>query len=120
MTQAAQHAIAVAWGVLMLLLVLGGIGWRLKARVQARMPRPKRRLPRRWGSTSGGQLAAVSGMRPHLMTRLILNAVAVALAGCSSTRLGAKPNKADWPQTQISIDANRHQTCEAAHKRDCK
>ena len=40
MTQAAEHAIAVAWGVLMLLLVLGGIGWRLKARVQAGMPRP--------------------------------------------------------------------------------
>jgi hypothetical protein len=42
---------------------------------------------------------------------LILTAVAVELAGCSSTRLGAKPNQVDWPQAQISTDANRHQTC---------
>jgi hypothetical protein len=38
---------------------------------------------------------------------LILTAVAVELAGCSSTRLGAKPNQADWPQAQMSTDANR-------------
>jgi hypothetical protein len=51
---------------------------------------------------------------------LLLTAVAVELAGCSSTRLGAKPNQADWPQAQMSTDANRHQTCEAANRRDCK
>jgi hypothetical protein len=51
---------------------------------------------------------------------LILTAVAVELAGCSSTRLGAKPNQVDWPQAQMSTDANRHQTCEAVNRRDCK
>jgi hypothetical protein len=47
MSQTTQHAIALVWGALILLLVLGRIGWRLKARVQRR-PQPERRLPRRW------------------------------------------------------------------------
>jgi hypothetical protein len=47
MSQTTQHAIALVWGALIPLLVLGGIGWRLKARIERR-PRPKRWLPRRW------------------------------------------------------------------------
>jgi hypothetical protein len=58
-------------------------------------------------------------MRPQLLTWLLMF-TAVALAGCSTTRLGASPNRADWPQAEMSDDAKRRQMCETAHKRGCE
>jgi hypothetical protein len=54
MSQTTQHAIALVWGALIPLLVLGGIGWRLKARIQRRPRRDGCRTDGFYGGGSTG------------------------------------------------------------------